>query len=286
MIDHAVARYWSSDCFFFLLHREENCSANRLIISAAGNVEHDDMVASAQKMFAELQPVPPKIVPHKPYFVGAKLEYRNDEVGPYVMFNLSWPSVPMKSPDAPAFLVMQEIMGSYTKFDPKHLIHAHYSHNTLIRQAGLRQQYGCIDYYEVQQLFYRDTGVFSVYAVCEEGAAEHARAELQFYVNKFSYVITDEEVNRGKQALKMKLGQLKSGTADRADTLATNLYHLGRHVSTEELVKRINCIDSEDIKRVAYTHLHDSEISVTCFGPTSQLPNYVNIRLDNSIRRY
>lgn len=82
--------------------------------------------------------------------------------------------------------------------------------------------------YEARQDFWKDTGLLSVYAVCDEVAIDHCRGEIQFAVNMLAGGTTEEEVTRAKRQLKMKLFQARDGTFERANTLGSQILGLGR----------------------------------------------------------
>lgn len=48
---------------------------------------------------------------------------------------------------------------------------------------------------------------------------------------------------------------------------------------------RIDALDVEDITRVAYQNMHDSELGVTALGPTHGLVHLTMLRRENIIMR-
>merc|ERR1719211_792797 len=139
----------------------------------------------------------------KPYFCGAELLYRNDEMGPTAYIAAGWESVPWRSPDAVTFMLMEHIIGSYKKGEG--LVPGNISGNRVINAVANKMQVGCADEFEVFNHFYRDTGIFGFYIACDEVAVEHAVGELMFGANMLSFSVTDEEVERAKRELKAKL---------------------------------------------------------------------------------
>merc|ERR1712232_708144 len=113
-------------------------------------------------------PVP--IYNTKPYFCGAELIYRNDEMGPTAYISVGWESVPWKSPDAVTFMVMAKIIGSYKKNTG--LVPGTISGNRVVNAVANKMQVGCADEFEAFNIFYKDTGMFGFYVVCDEVAVE------------------------------------------------------------------------------------------------------------------
>merc|ERR1719335_1419126 len=146
------------------------------------------------------------------YFCGAELIYRNDEMGPTAYVSVGWESVPWKSGDAVAFMVMQHIIGSYKK--NAGLVPGNISGNRTINAVANKMAVGCADEFEAFNHFYKDTGVFGFYAACDEVAVEHCVGELMFGINLLSFSVTDEEVERGKRELKIALFGGSGSAAD------------------------------------------------------------------------
>merc|ERR1719265_1682368 len=139
----------------------------------------------------------------KPYFCGAELIYRNDEMGPTAYVSVGWEGVPFKSPDAVTFMVMQKLIGSYKKNTG--LVPGTISGNRVINAVANKMSVGCAEEFEAFNLNYKDTGMFGFYAVCDEVAVEHCIGELMFAANLLSFAVTDEEVERAKRELKVSL---------------------------------------------------------------------------------
>merc|ERR1719210_3116910 len=109
--------------------------------------------------------------------------------------------------------------------------------------------------------------------------------ELLHGVNYMGYNVTDEEVERGKRALKSVLfGSLDSTTAI-AEDIGRQLLVYGRRLPIPELLHRVEAVDAAEIKRVARTHLCDADIALTALGPLSTLPSLKEIRARTSTRR-
>merc|ERR1712107_286846 len=139
----------------------------------------------------------------KPYFCGADLLYRNDEMGPTAYISVGWEGVLHRSPDAVTFMVMAQCIGSYVKGSG--LVPGTISGNRTINNVANKMSVGCADVFEAFSLNYKDTGIFGFYAACDEVAVEHCLGELMFGINLLSFSITEEEVARSKRELKAKL---------------------------------------------------------------------------------
>jgi len=52
------------------------------------------------------------------------------------------------------------------------------------------------------------------------------------------------------------------------------------------MIKRLDAIDAEEVKRVAWKYLHDAEVAVTALGPLHGMPPYMTIRRQTFWHRY
>merc|ERR1711957_124777 len=95
---------------------------------------------------------------NRPYFCGAELIYRNDEMGPTAYVSVGWESVPWKSADAVTFMVMAQVIGSYKKNTG--LVPGTISGSRTINAIANKMGVGCADEFHGFQKFYKDTGMF------------------------------------------------------------------------------------------------------------------------------
>merc|ERR1712166_442656 len=259
-------------------------TADKVILAASGPVKHAELVKLATASLGGLKAAAPAPGQNKPYFCGAELIYRNDEMGPTAHVSVGWESVPWKSADAVAFMVMENIIGNYKKNTG--LVPGTISGNRTINAIANKMGIGCADTFECFNLMYRDTGLFGYYIECDEVAVEHAVGELMFGINLLSFAVTDEEVERAKRELKIKLFGGSGSTADACSTVGSQVLQYGRGVPAAELLLRINALDSEEIKRIAYKYLNDAEICITALGPLHGMPFYMDLRKQTAMHRY
>jgi len=259
-------------------------TAENMVVAAVGPLSHEEVVAQAVSTLGNVSKGSAPAFEQKPYFCGAELVYRNDEMGPLAYVSVGWEAVPWKSPDAVAFMLMTELIGSY-KIGTG-LVPGNISGNRTINAVANKMGVGCANEFETFTNFYKDTGMFGFYAVCDEVAVEHCLGELMFGINLLSFAVTDEEVERAKRELKVKLFGGSDSAVDACSKLGEQMLAYGRLVPAAEMILRIDAIDSEEIKRVAYTYLNDQEIAATALGPLHGWPQYVDLRRQTIMHRY
>merc|ERR1712241_285217 len=261
-----------------------NYTAANTVIAAAGPVAHADLVQMATASFGGMAAGEPKPAATKPYFCGAELIYRNDEMGPTGYIAAGFESVPWRSPDAVTFMLMESLIGHYKK--GVGLVPGTISGNRVVNAVANKMEVGCADEFETFNRFYRDTGIFGFYIACDEVAVEHAVGELMFGLNMLSFSVTDEEVERAKRELKAKLFSAPNSAEVACKTLGKEMLAYGRGLPLAEMVLRIDAIDAEEVKRVAWKYLNDNEIAVTGLGPLHGMHQYYVLRQMTFMHRY
>merc|ERR1712083_305911 len=96
---------------------------------------------------------------------------------------------------------------------------------------------------------------------------------------------TYEEVERAKRELKSALFTSDTASAACAE-LGQQVLTLGRGVSPAEMILRIEAVDAEEVKRVAYQYLNDCEIACTGLGPLHGFPQYYDLLKKTNMHRY
>eukprot|EP00931_Biecheleriopsis_adriatica_P114602 TRINITY_DN90526_c0_g1_i1.p1 TRINITY_DN90526_c0_g1~~TRINITY_DN90526_c0_g1_i1.p1 ORF type:complete len:468 (+),score=107.91 TRINITY_DN90526_c0_g1_i1:65-1468(+) len=261
-----------------------NFSADKLVVAGSGAMKHEELVKLAETAFGGVSAGPPVVGQTKPYFCGAELIYRNDEMGPLAYVSVGWEAVPWRSPDAVTFMVMQSIIGKYKK--DAGLVPGTISGNRVINAVANKMGVGCAEEYECFMNFYKDTGMFGFYIVCDEVAVEHAIGELMFGCNLLSFSVTDEEVERAKRELKASLVNGSGSSMTACAELGQQMLAYGRGLPPAEMMLRIEAVDAEEVKRVAYKYLNDNEIAVTGLGPLHGMPQFYTLRQATTMVRY
>jgi processing peptidase subunit beta len=262
---------------------DTNYTAEKIVLAAAGPVSHEQLVQLATKSLGGVRTGTP-VFSEKPYFSGAELLYRNDEMGPTAYLSMGWEGVSRRSPDAVTLMLCQALIGSYKK--NQGLVPGKISGNRTINSIANKMDVGCADEFEAFNISYKDTGIFGWYAQCDEVAVDHCVHELMMGVNWLSHTVTDEEVERAKRDLQRALFGGSGSSSEACSKIGEQVLAYGRGISTAEMVLRINAIDAEEIKRVAWERFADAEIAVTGLGPLHGMPPLLNLRRATNLHRY
>lgn len=258
-------------------------SADKAVVVATGAVQHDAIVKAAAGAFGNLQASSPWPLQNKPYFCGAEMLYRNDEMGPTAYINIGVESASARSADNVTLQVMSHVIGNFNK--DTGLVPGNLSGNRVINNISNKMQVGCADEFSCYQKSFKDTGIFGFYAACDEVAVEHCVGELMFGMNLLSFSVTDEEVARAKRSLKLALFGSTTAAGQCAD-IGRDMLAIGRSVPAAEMLLRIDAIDAEEVKRVAWQYCNDAEVATTALGPLHGFPQYLDLRKMAGMHRY
>lgn len=260
---------------------KENYLAERIVVAAAGPVDHAELVRNSEELFSHFRSGDGKRKEEKPAFYGAELLYRSQEEGSLAHFAVGYEGVPWTHPDSLTFMVIQSIIGNYKKNEG--LVPAKLSSNRLTNSvANLGPG---AESFSAFNTCYKDTGLFGFYGESDEATLDGYLDELLFAVSNLAFSVTEEEVERGKRQLKTTLfGSLDSTTAI-AEDIGRQLLVYGRRIPLAELLLRLDAINIEEVKRVARERLFDKDVAVTALGPLSRMPPLVELRRRTAARR-
>jgi processing peptidase subunit beta len=267
---------------------QTNYTADRMVVAAAGPVDHEDFVRHADELFGGFKSrsqseINSSNIVKKPQFCGAELLYRTDEVGALAHFAVAYEGVPWTDPDSFTFMIMQSIVGNYKRGEG--LVPPKLSGNRLTNSIANNLEPGLADSFAAFNTCYKDTGLFGFYGQAESGGVAATMEELLFGVSRLAHTVTEDEVERGKRQLKTLLfGSLDSTTAV-AEDIGRQLLVYGRRLPIAELNARIDAVEMTDVRRVAQKYLCDVPIALSALGPLDGLPPLSDLRARTSPRR-
>ncbi|MCL7036586.1 hypothetical protein MKW94_018484 [Papaver nudicaule] len=257
-------------------------TAPRMVIAAAGNVKHDDIVNQVKKHFTKLSADPTttaELAELEPaIFTGSEVRIIDDDV-PLAQFAVAFSGASWTDPDSVALMVMQSMLGSWNKSagGGKHM------------GSELAQRVGINDIAENMMAFntnYKDTGLFGVYATCKPDCLDDLAYAIMYEVSKLSYRVSEADVTRARNQLKSSLLLHIDGTSPVAEDIGRQLLTYGRRMPFTELVARIDAVDASTVKRVANRFIFDKDLAIAAMGPIQKLPDYNWFRRRTYLNRY
>ncbi|CAM8991201.1 unnamed protein product [Rhodiola kirilowii] len=257
-------------------------TAPRMVISASGNVKHEDIVEQVKKYFTKLSSDPTtalQLAAKEPaIFTGSEVRMVDDDI-PLAQFAVAFNGASWTDPDSIALMVIQTMLGSWNKNTGggKHM------------GSELAQRVAINEIAESMMAFntnYKDTGLFGVYAVAKADCLDDLAYVIMHEISKLSYRVSEADVTRARNQLKSSLLLHIDGTSPIAEDIGRQLLTYGRRVPYAELFARIDAVDASTIKRVANRFIFDRDVAIAAMGPIQKLPDYNWFRRRTYLLRY
>src|SRR2546425_1827910 len=245
-----VARFDHATTTDFHTH---NYSPRNLVIAAAGNISHAQLIELAAKTFGDSGngAEPPSTVPFSPQPAAPILIERKSELEQaHLILAAPWPSA--VSDDRYAASMLGTVIGGGT--------------SSRLWQS-IREERGLAYSIGAGGNTFSDVGVFNIYAGASPGQLDEvldlSLLELRRIVRE---TVTVEELNLVKQqAISSILLSLES-TSSRAGALARQEIVHGRRISPEEIINKVEVVTPEDIRRVAEESFNTETVALGALG--------------------
>lgn len=230
-----------------------------LVVAAAGNIEHEALVEMVERGFADgsthrndsqsSQPqafVTSSPSPAAPILIEQKKELEQA----HLIIATPWPNA--RSDERYAASLLASVIGGGT--------------SSRLWQR-IREERGLAYSVGAGGSTFSDVGVFTIYAGTSPGHLDEvldlSLEELRRVVNE---IVSEEELKIAKdQAVSSILLSLESSSA-RASALARQEIIHNRHISTDEIVRRIRAVDCEDMQLVARTFFTSKTVALGALG--------------------
>ncbi|KAH8061364.1 peptidase [Aureococcus anophagefferens] len=125
---------------------------------------------------------------------------------------------------------------------------------------------------------YADTALFGVHLAAPDVRVEDAVWYTMNNLVRLSFGVTDAELARAKLAYKAELGASIASPAAVAAMLGAHVKLLGAPLAPNELLAMVEDVELDEIKALAYEHLHDCDHALAAVGPVHELRDYNYVR--------
>ncbi|KAJ3035855.1 55 kDa erythrocyte membrane protein [Rhizophlyctis rosea] len=249
----------------------QNYTPERMVLSAAGGVDHDALVKLAEKHFGTLTAGSARPALKKPQFWGSDLRARFDD-HPTAHVALAVEGASWTSPDYWALLVAQSIIGSWDRY----LGAAPHVSSKLAQNL---YKWNLANSFMSFNTSYSDTGLFGIYAVSEDYKnLDNLVHYIQVEWHRLAMNVTEGEVFRAKNQLKTSLLLALDGTTPVAEDIGRQMLTYGKRLTPWEIDGLIEKVTSADVMRVAGEYIYDREVCMVGYGPVEALPDYNRLR--------
>jgi len=230
--------------------------SDRMILSAAGNLDHDTLAGLAEKAFAGVSPSQAEAPIAGVYTGGDNREIRDLEQAHLVM---GFDGVGYGDDDYYPLAVLSTALGGGMS-------------SRLFQEV--REKRGLVYSIYTFSSAYQDGGLFGLYA----GTGADEVAELVTVVcdelrRVASDPMDDSEIARSRAQIKAGVLMSLESTSSRAERVARHLQVYDRIIPVDEIARRIDAVTAEDVRRVA-ERLLTSAPTLTALGPVGGLQDY------------
>jgi predicted Zn-dependent peptidase len=240
-------------------YRETHYRTPRIVIAAAGHLDHDELVHAASAQFHRLEngAVP---VWSAPRFAGG---YRSAERPlDQVHLVLGFPAPGYRDERIYALQVLASVMGGGMS-------------SRLFQE--LREKRGlCYSIFSFASSYY-DAGMLNVYAATSPANASQLADIMTDVMLSLTGEVNEPELMRAKAQLKAGLVMNLESASARADQIARQYLAFGRVPELSDLVARIDKLSSDDIKKLACEIMTTTRPAMSAVGALKALASAEDI---------
>ena len=222
-----------------------------IIVSAAGNLDHDRFVALVTKHFEQMKPRKNGFHSPVPKIVS-KITLRNKKALEQVQLCIGVPSHPIAHEKRHAGYILNTLLGGGMS-------------SRLFQNIRERQGLVYSIYSDLNP--YRDTGCLAVYAgTSRESASKVVQSVVSEFHKLKAEPVPAEELRRSKDQLKGSLMLSLESSSARMSNLARQEMYFDRFYDLDELIEKIEAVTVEDLTSLANEFFHTESVAVTILG--------------------
>jgi predicted Zn-dependent peptidase len=252
-----VSAYTQDDLAQYI---NKHYQASNMVVTAAGNVEHDAFVALVGEHFTGLSTTAHTPAEKADYKGGDSRTKRKLE---QLHLMLGFEAISFHSKDYYVWQVLSMVLGGGMS-------------SRLFQEV--REKRGLA--YTVQAFIsaYADSGVFAIYAATGENKAAEMMPVICDEIMKLQLGIGEHELQRSKNQIKASLLMSRESSSSIAEWIGRHLLNYNRYKPAAEIAALIDAVTIEDIIRVSKSFAEKQNITLAALGPQKGLPEYAGIQ--------
>ena len=230
-----------------------NYRAPNMLVAAAGAVEHERIVAEAEKRFASfVGPAAPAPEPAR-FGGGTRVETRDLE---QVHIALALQGLPVRDEQLYNLQVFTSVLGSGMS-------------SRLFQEV--RENRGLCYAIHAFHMPYADTGMFALYAGTDEADAPELMRVAIDQVTLATETLNEAEVARAKAQMKAGLLMALESSEARLGQLARQMLAFGRPMPLEEIVAKVEAVTVDSARAAGRALIRRGKPAVAALGPGNHL---------------
>lgn len=231
---------------------DERYFPSNIIVTVAGNADHEQVVALVKKYFDTAQSKEDKWKHVSPqnYLPSRKELTKKIEQTHYIMGKQGLSN---SHDDKFKLLLVNTVLGS--------------GMSSRLHQ-NIREKYGyCYSTFSFNQS-YRDSGLYGVYIGTDKEYVEHVKELVQTEFKSLrDDLIPEQELEEAKTQLKGKMLLAQESTSNRMMRLAKSQLYFDRYVTLDELVEEIDSVNATEIRDFSAEFFKDEDMTETILMP-------------------
>ena len=232
---------------------------NQMILSAAGGVDHDEIMTKAIELFGHLPRHEPFQMMGADFLGGEKRKVKKLE---QAHFTLSFEAPSYRAPDVYAAQIYGIALGGGMS-------------SRLFQKV--REENGLCYTIFAQSGAYEDTGQITIYAgTSSEEIASLAQLTVE-ELKRAPQDMSSAEVERARVQLKAGLLMGLESPSSRAERLARLLAIYDRVPSLDEAIAKIDAVTCQDVREFA-ANMNMARSAMVLYGPISKAPDLASLR--------
>ncbi len=235
--------------------------SRNMLLSVAGNIEHEQVVDFSKKSFANLPEKKNFANMKEAKYIGGEFREKRDleQVHVYLGFN----GLNYYSEDYYNIQVMSLILGGGMS-------------SRLFQE--IRERRGLSYSISSFSQNYKDSGMLNIYCATEYNKVETVLDIVIQEMKKMIDCVTQDELDRAKSQIKSSLLMGMESNSSRADITASSYMKYNRHISKQEILEKINETTVKTIQRLMESILFGrSSCTIASIGKIENVPQYYDI---------
>jgi predicted Zn-dependent peptidase len=242
-----------------LAWRNRNYWASRMVVAAAGNIEHKAFAAEAERLLGKL-PMGSQPQREPPSFQPSAQTSQKPLDQTHVV--LSFPAPGYRDPEIYQLQILSNILGGGMS-------------SRLFQE--LREKRGlCYSVFSFGSAF-EDAGQIGIYAATAPEQTPELLSVTSQVMKDVTGKVTDSEVARAKAQLKASLVMNLESASARADQIARQFLAFGLVPSISTLVSKLDAVTPDQVRDLAAKLFINRPPAVSAVGQLSHLANYSSI---------
>ncbi|WP_419913591.1 M16 family metallopeptidase [Hoeflea sp.] len=234
---------------------KRNYTADKMIIVAAGAVEHAQLVRLVEEGFAGI-PATPDVMPEEPTARYTGGEYREKRDLMDVQLLIGFEGRAYHARDFYASQILANVLGGGMSSRLFQEVREH---------RGL-----CYSVYAMHWGF-SDTGVFGIHAATGEEDIPELIPVILDELHKVADRVDESEIERARAQFRAGLLMAHESPAARASQIARQMLLYGRPIPNEELMERLGNITPQRLTDLSGRLFFDTPVTLSAVGPLDKL---------------